>query len=402
MTNHPTLLAVCANPELKTMLERVAGAKGLKVGKINQYLNSRSRVNLSQLPEDAPCIAFIDFTINEEQGIKTAEVLSASVAPRVWPVAVSNNSDSDAVLRAMRAGCSEFLYWPSGDLQVGAALNNVLSRVASLEGETSGSGMVVVFIGVRGGTGTTTLAVHTALELAALPEKRVMIVDLYRHLGNVALYLNQHNPGYSFSRILDDVHRLDGALLQTMVSRHSTGLSVLCSPDECGKMFDSQNQKISRQDPSSTGAIDQVLGLFRAENDITIFDADMRLPETLAVARHADHVFIVASLDIVSIRNVGRYMDLLGRDPARQMLIITHAGQSVLTPETLGDAAGIPIISTMHDISHSITEHLDAGIQIPHSVREFYDNLKPVLAQIDDNPAQPVGKKAFFSFRSKR
>jgi hypothetical protein len=95
-------------------------------------------------------------------------------------------------------------------------------------------------------------------------------------------------------------------------------------------------------------------------------------------------------------------MDLLGRDPARQMLIITHAGQSVLTPETLGDAAGIPIISTMHDISHSITEHLDAGIQIPHSVREFYDNLKPVLAQIDDNPAQPVGKKAFFSFRSKR
>jgi len=166
MANRPLLLAVRANPELVTLLERVAGSQGLGVGKISQYLTNGSRIDLSQLSPDAPCIAFIDFT-DVEQGIRTAEALSANATPRIWPVAVSLTSDNDTLLRAMRAGCSEFLRWPATDSQIDSALGNVLRRVAAIENESSRNGRLVAFIGVRGGVGATTLAVHTSLALAA-------------------------------------------------------------------------------------------------------------------------------------------------------------------------------------------------------------------------------------------
>jgi pilus assembly protein CpaE len=398
MANRPLLLAVRANPELVTLLERVAGSQGLGVGKISQYLTNGSRIDLSQLSPDAPCIAFIDFT-DVEQGIRTAEALSANATPRIWPVAVSLTSDNDTLLRAMRAGCSEFLRWPATDSQIDSALGNVLRRVAAIENESSRNGRLVAFIGVRGGVGATTLAVHTSLALAGLPDKNILLVDLKRQLGHVAVYLNLTNSGYSFSTILGDIHRLDGALLHSMLVRHATGLSVLCSPDDCSSLSDAMRRQHFRSEPPTVEAIDRVLALLRAESDFTIFDADPALPETAAIAQRADQVFLVSSLDIASMRDVSRYLDMLGRNQDRQKLIITRAGRGPLTLEMMANSAGIPFATTFPDLAEPISAAINAGHQVPQQVHGFHDSLNVVLGLIDQEAVPAPRKGSFFGIK---
>jgi pilus assembly protein CpaE len=402
MATKPLLLAVCASPELRALLDAVAGEQSLRVAKINQYLTPTSRFDLTQFPPNSPLIAFVDFTGDPEQGIKTAEVLSNNAMPRIWTVAVSNSADPDIVMRAMSAGCCEYLRLPATEANIDQTLSKIMRRVSKLDVDSKAAGAIAVFIGVRGGTGATTLAVHTALACAREPAPRkVLLVDLKRQLGHVPVYLNIANPGHTFAHALMNVDRLDGELLQSMLVQHSPNLSVLCSPDDCSTLTGAMARQQYQPAPASEEAIDRVLDRFRSEHDLTIFDADAQLPETVAVARRADHVFIVASLDIASMRDVARYMDTLGRDLDRQKLIITRVGRGVLTPAMVASAAGIPIVASFPDLSEPITSAINAGTPIPRQVKCFYESLAPVLTQIGGMALEEPHKRSFFGRRNK-
>lgn len=383
------------------LLDTVANEQALRVAKISQYLTSASRFDLSQFPPSAPLIAFVDFSGDPEQGIKTAEVLSNSAAPRIWTVAVSHDADPDIVMRAMSAGCCEYLRLPAAESNVEQAIAKIMRRVSKLDVDSKADGGIVVFIGVRGGTGATTLAVHAALSASREPDpKSVLLVDLKRQLGHVTVYMNLSNPGHTFAHALMNVDRLDADLLQSMLVKYSPTLSVLASPDDCSLMAGAMGRQYQPA-PAGEDAIDRVLDRFRSEHDLTIFDGDAQSPETIAIARRADHVFIVASLDIGSLRDVARYMDTLGRDLDRQKLIITPTGDKVLTPALVAAAAGIPIAASFPDLSGPISAAINTGTPIPKQVRPFYEALKPVLDQIGGVVSTEPQRKPFFTWRSK-
>jgi pilus assembly protein CpaE len=400
MPAKPLLLSVCASPELGELLGSVSRKQSLRVAKINQYLTPNSRFDCSQFPPNTPLIAFVDFTSDPEQGIKTAEVFSNISSPRIWTVAVSEALDPDLMLRAMSAGCSEYIGLPSGEANVEQAMNNILRRAARLDSDLKTSGKVVAFVGVRGGTGATTLAVHTALGCATGADPRnVLLVDLKRQLGHVAVYLNIDNPGYTFSTALQNVDRLDSELLQTMLVRHSPNLAVLPSSDDCMALTNGLARQPYSATTTSEEAIDRVLDQFRSDHELTIFDADPQLPETVAIARRADHVFVVVSLDIGSVRDVARYMDSVGRDVERQRLIVTRVGNSALSPDMLKNAAGIPVVACFPDLSEPISSAINTGTPIPRQVRGFYDQLAPVLREIGMADAPGPRKQSIFRWR---
>jgi pilus assembly protein CpaE len=401
MATRPLVLAVRANPELSTLLENVARPQGLVFGKINQYL-SNGRCDLSKLPQDAPCIAFVDFTEDAEQGLRTAEVLSTNPSPKIWPVAVSDSTDTEMLIRSMRAGCTEFLSWPSGPDKAEAALNNVLRRVNS-ENDNTRNGRLVVFLGARGGVGVSTLAVNMAVSLAANKENNVLLADLQRNLGHIAIYLGLTNSGYSFRDVVGNFHRLDESLFQTMLARHSSGVSVLCSPDDCSHVVDEIDRRLPRDVVPISDVVERFAGIVRSAYNITIVDADPRTPEGIAIAQKADRVFLVASLDIGGMRDVARQSDALGRNTDIQRLVVTRAGKGVLTPDMLSNAASLPIAATIPDLSEPITAAINAGQPIPRQVRQFHEGLQNLLALVEDKPvtAATTAKKSFFAWRTK-
>ena len=83
-----------------------------------------------------------------------------------------------------------------------------------------------MFLGAKGGAGTTTVAVNCAVELARLTKRPTVIVDLKPSLGEVALFLGVR-PRFTVLDAIENLHRLDKDFLRELVATHKSGLDIL-------------------------------------------------------------------------------------------------------------------------------------------------------------------------------
>src|SRR5690242_8161490 len=96
------------------------------------------------------------------------------------------------------------------------------------------SSMIVSYLGTKGGTGTTTLAVNGAADLRRLTNRSTVIVDLKPGPGDVALFLGLR-PRYSVLTALDHLAWIDPAMLSKYVVEHDCGLHVLAAGEDFGR-----------------------------------------------------------------------------------------------------------------------------------------------------------------------
>ena len=392
MGPRPLIIIVRASQELDALLDKVARNLGHGVARIPGYLGI-GKCDLSALPQDAPCVALIDFTVDFEQARRTAEILAAHSAPRIYPVAISSNRDSTAILSALRSGCIEFLDWPTDEDLMIRALTNVTGRIYADSENAPLHGQVTVFLGVRGGVGATTLAVHLALALKADPTQSILIADMHKLLGHVALYLGVTNSGFSFHDMVANCHRLDATLFCSMLAETSTGVSVLCSPDDLTSMKSQLDEAQWTGRGGVPSAVDMILALMRANFTHTIIDADPCTPEGLLIAQKADRIYYVASLDIASMRDVSRVADQIGRSGETQKLVLTRANHGVLTPEILTNRAELPLAVRFPDLTEPITGAINAGKPISRNVNQFYERLDVLVRDVTGSPSDAKTRK---------
>ena len=142
---------------------------------------------------------------------------------------VALESNPDLILQAMRSGANEFLAWPPSDKSFQEAIHRVTSR-RNASSATRSHATTIAFVGAKGGTGTTTVAVNCAVELARLSKRPTMIVDLKAGLGEVTLFLGVRSR-YSLLDAIDNLHRLDTEFLKELVVKHKSGLEILAGSD---------------------------------------------------------------------------------------------------------------------------------------------------------------------------
>ncbi len=139
-----------------------------------------------------PDFAVVDVRGDAAAALTDLEVLRARhVSTAIF--AVAESTDPDVILRAMRAGANEFLVWSVSDTaapdatSTDEALHEAIARwQARREALLSAArqpGAVLLFLGAKGGAGTTTVSVNCAVELARLTERNTVIVDLKACLG---------------------------------------------------------------------------------------------------------------------------------------------------------------------------------------------------------------------------
>ena len=164
----------------------------------------------------------------------------APVTTVVAIFAIAATAEPDLILQAMRAGANEFFPWvPGGETQASRAMeesfHGAVRRTAARREATSVSGkqpcVTHVFLGAKGGAGTTTVAVNSAVELARLSKRPTVIVDLKPCLGEVALFLGVR-PRFTVLDAIENLHRLDKEFLRELVSKHKSGLDILAGSEQ--------------------------------------------------------------------------------------------------------------------------------------------------------------------------
>lgn len=147
---------------------------------------------------------------------------------RLGIVLVGMKFDPALMLEAMRAGVTELVPEPISEAELKAAIDRV---VGTQEHSSSGPGRLFAFVGAKGGVGTTTLAVNVAVAFAAEKLSQVAMIDLHIAAHGDAALLLGVEPRFSVVDAIENTSRLDAAYLKGLVSRASTGLDVLASPE---------------------------------------------------------------------------------------------------------------------------------------------------------------------------
>ena len=114
----------------------------------------------------SPDVAVVDGRGDLAAAVALVERLrTADATTGIFFVAASSNPD--AILQSMRAGANEFFTWPPAK----DALDEGITRTAGRRAASAPpQATTMVFFGAKGGAGTTTMAVNSAVEISRLEQ----------------------------------------------------------------------------------------------------------------------------------------------------------------------------------------------------------------------------------------
>ena len=223
------------------------------------------------------------------------------VLPATQIFALSRDDTTANIVKAMRAGATEFLGLPVEPSQMLKALIKA-TTLNRLNQPAPATGEIWALYSPKGGAGTTTAAANLAIELHTELGKSVCLVDLDFQSGDLALALNV-NPVYTMVDIALNFRRLDSVFLQGTLTRHNSGIYLLAAPPH-----GSTEGTVIPADQIRT-----VLELLRSMYDVVIVDTPRALTEeTLAALWTANRVILLIERSLPFLRGYRRTMDVLG------------------------------------------------------------------------------------------
>jgi pilus assembly protein CpaE len=324
------------------------------------YFSAAKRPHFTERAIDAQaCIAVIDFDSDPERALETAEFLRQSFYHKIAIVALSSATDPDLLLRAMRAGCSEFLGKPFDYDEFTDTISRLDKRWSATIARPQNSGKVLSFFGAKGGVGTTTLAVHLATFLVRAFRKKVLLIDNHAQLGHVSLYLGLDGSHHHFHEVVRNVSRLDQDLLRGFIATHSSGLDVLSSPDIHGGVRNTDADSVER-----------TLEFLSSQYDVVILDCEASFEDiNLAIIALSNWVYLVATPEIGAIRDLSRYVDgLIQNEQATeklQVVINRYSSHEAVTIEQIEKAVRLPIAIKVSNSYTELVRSINIGEPVP-------------------------------------
>ena len=244
-----------------------------------------------------------------EAGIKAATLLQ-ELDPDVALVLVAGTVTAPLLRAALRAGLADVIEAPVSTAKLVEILDGVESRVErrpsvpSPEPYASSApreGRIITVMSAKGGSGKTVMATNLAMLLALNHDAtQVVVVDSDLQFGDVCLVL-QLEPKLTVVNAAQEIHRLDESLLDSLLTKHPTGMSVLAAPLEP-----------AFADEISTSAMIEILGMLRNMFDYVIVDTASLLDELLlSLLERADEVLFIVDMDLPSVKNAKLALEVI-------------------------------------------------------------------------------------------
>ena len=285
-------ILICApSAELRAQLEQL-GVVGYAIISVDAAADAISALRAQPF----------DLIVAEGQAISGAIVRLRDATPKQVPLlVVSPAGDMEARIAFLEAGADDVIGAGFAARELEARVEALLIRTGRAQAQGSvgeAPGRIVTFFSAKGGVGTTTLAVNSAVLLAGGSDllhgngARVLLIDLDLQFGQVATHLNL-TPRYDISDLCRDEQALqDPMLAATYLTPHFSGVSVLAAPANPEADF-----------RITVDHLDQAVRMLRPNFDHILVDCGSRLdPRTLWMLEQADtHIFVIFA-EIAALR----------------------------------------------------------------------------------------------------
>lgn len=275
------------------------------------------------------------------------------IYPETLILIAADATSPDLVKQAMRVGAREYLTRQPDPEEIAAAIRRLLRQKAHTAPAHRPAGAIIAVFSAKGGLGTTFVATNLAILLAESGAHQAAIVDLNTDLGDVDTFLN-----LKATRSIHAIASDDGAAadldqgLEGSLSRHRSGLLMLAQP------ADALDERIE------PGDVGRVLNRLRTRFEFVVVDVARRFDErTLEALDLADHILLLTALDLPTIRNTRRAIEIfirLGHLTKLKLVLNRHRPAQVSA--RLERAFGIPVFWHLPEDLVTAVSAVNAGV----------------------------------------
>jgi len=307
---------------------------------------------IERLLPEAPALVILDASdVAADEG-ELVERLS-KLYPAASYMLLTREPQQDLLIRAMRAGMREVLQLPL----VHRAFHEAMDRIEVAAGLSQmRDGRVLAFISCKGGSGATFLSTNFGYALAALAEKKVLLIDLHGAFGDATLYVSDQKPSMTLSDICAQIARMDGAFLDSCLVHVASNFGVLAAADDPSQSVEMKPEHV-----------DTILRVARQHYDYIVLDVGRQIDAiSLRALDQANVIYPVLQLALPDIRDGRRLLDIfrsLGYPPERTRLIVNRYEKGgKLRLADLEHALGSEVVHTVPNDYLSATDSVNQGI----------------------------------------
>jgi len=334
---------------------------------------------------DAASLAMVIRRINDQAGSNHPPIL-----------AIAHSGDVEARVQLLESGADDVLARPIDPRELEALVEALLLRAPATT-QTSGGrppveprpvearGRVIAFASAKGGSGTTTLAVNTALILAEMAPGNVAIADFDMYHGQVSTHLDMYPRTSTAVLAREDPNNRNPEVFQEAGRRHSDGLTVFGGPYRGDEAADVSG-------PQLASLVQQMRGLYGT----LVIDAgsviDLRAE---AVIESADMVALVLTPDIPSLRLLHAGLQLMsenGTATDRSVFVVNQIyPKQMITAEQIEEHLGVKVGAEIAYDGENFLRAINEGQPLVKMARRTPSAtaLRKLAEQLTDSAAEP-------------
>lgn len=310
--------------------------------------------------------------------------------PADTPILIMVEDYNTAIIRMLfQMQINDFLVKPVTAKELHLACVSALKTSAKSDREDA---EIFAFLPAAGGVGNTVLAIQTAFLRHTVRRgvNSTCLVDMNFQTGSCTEYLDLE-PRFLIEDIENEVERLDRQLLETMLAKHHSGLSVLAAPNV-----------ISEQRTFNPDIVVRLLDLVSTYFDNVIIDMPrIWFPWTETVLRGANQVFVTAEATVPCMRHTQRLIKGIAQetngDVSPHVIVNRYSDngskngvQRSDMEKVLGDA----FAGTISNNYQMVCRAIDTGVPL-HEIdpnAQLIEDLRSVV--LKDEVPQAVPKKS--------
>ena len=324
------ILVVDADPTVQRALSNALAQVGFEV-----IVSSEGTDALRLARSERPALVLVASNLAGIDGFTVVSRLRMEdgPSPHTPAILLLTENQADSRSKALRSGADDYLIKPFHPAELMARMRSLLARYQPAEPlvapsrepavahpvapKKRGPARVILFYGAKGGVGTTTLAINTAIALHKELDQRVCLIDANLQFGDHRVFLDL---GLDRPSVVDlaTTPAMDVDLVRQILVKHESGIELLLAPPspETAELVNSDH-------------LPEIIGLLANDFDYIVLDIDKRLDEiNLRLMDVAQMIYVVLTADLPCLKNVRLVLETinhLGYSDEKVKLILNRS-----------------------------------------------------------------------------
>lgn len=236
---------------------------------------------------DTPQLLIVEATETGEDLFQALDELAEVCSPGDKVVLFGQENDISLYRQLMEMGLSEYFHGVVTTEEIITVIEGIFAEPGS-----EIQGRVIAFIGVRGGVGSSAVAVNTAYSLAQQFKEEVILLDLDLCFGSATMTLDLQQK-QNIADALAQPGRLDDQLMEKFMLKYGDYLSLVPAPTVLGGNYEIDVE-----------SFEVLLKLARQMASFVVLDVPHQwLPWVPEVLLEANEIVVTAYPDLVCLRD---------------------------------------------------------------------------------------------------